>query len=84
MFASLTFLKGGTAPIHCGGRIEWIRFLYSYPETITDDLIEVLKNNNKVCKYLDIPMQHISNSVLKRMNRKSTKESTYKLIEKLR
>ena len=64
--------------------VEWIRFLYSYPETITDDLIEVLKNNNKVCKYLDIPMQHISNSVLKRMNRKSTKESTYKLIEKLR
>ena len=63
--------------------VEWIRFLYSYPETITDDLIEEVKNNEKICKYFDIPMQHISDPILKRMNRKSTKESTYKLIEKL-
>ena len=64
--------------------IKWIRFLYSYPETITDELIEVVKNNDKICNYFDIPIQHISNNVLKRMNRKSTKKSIYNLITKLR
>lgn len=64
--------------------IKWIRFLYSYPETITDELIETVKNNDKICSYFDIPIQHISNQVLKRMNRKSTKESIYNLITKLR
>ena len=64
--------------------VEWIRFLYSYPETITDDLIEEVKNNEKICKYFDIPMQHISDPILKRMNRKSTEESTKELIQKLR
>lgn len=64
--------------------IEWIRFLYSYPETITDELIEVVKNNDKICKYFDLPIQHISNDVLKRMNRKSDKESIISLIKKLR
>lgn len=58
--------------------------MYSYPETITEDLIEEVKNNNKICKYFDIPMQHISNNILKKMNRKSTKESTMKLITRLR
>ena len=53
--------------------IKWIRFLYAYPESITDDLIQVVKNNNKICKYFDIPIQHISNAVLKRMNRKTEK-----------
>ena len=64
--------------------IRWIRFLYSYPESITDELIKVVKENDKICKYFDIPLQHISNNVLKRMNRKSNKESTEKLIKKLR
>src|SRR3712207_9523183 len=54
--------------------IEWIRVLYTYPEEITDELIEEIKNNDKVCNYLDIPIQHVSNTVLKRMNRRSTKE----------
>lgn len=64
--------------------IEWIRFLYTYPETITDELIEEVKNNDKICKYFDIPMQHISDRILKKMNRKSTGESIRNLITKLR
>ena len=64
--------------------IEWIRFLYTYPETITDELIQEVKNNDKICKYFDIPMQHISDRILKKMNRKSTGESIKKLITKLR
>jgi ribosomal protein S12 methylthiotransferase len=64
--------------------IEWIRFLYSYPETITDELIKVVKENNKICKYFDIPIQHISDDVLKRMNRKSNGESIRNLIKKIR
>lgn len=64
--------------------INWIRFLYSYPETIDDELIEEVKNNKKVCKYFDIPIQHFSDNVLKRMNRKTTAEDIEKLIIKLR
>ena len=64
--------------------IKWIRFLYSYPETITDELIKVVKENDKICKYFDIPLQHISDPVLKRMNRKSNEESIKKLILKIR
>ena len=64
--------------------IEWVRFLYSYPETITDELIEEVKNNKKICKYFDIPIQHISNNILKKMNRDTTSESIKALIEKLR
>ena len=64
--------------------IKWIRFLYSYPEGITDELIEVVKNNEKICKYFDIPIQHISNAVLKRMNRKTNKEQIENLISKIR
>ena len=64
--------------------IKWIRFLYSYPETITDELIKVVKEDDKICKYFDIPLQHISDPVLKRMNRKSNEESIKKLISKIR
>jgi len=64
--------------------IKWIRFLYSYPESITDELLEIVKTNKKICKYFDIPIQHISNKVLKRMNRKTTGESIRKLITKIR
>ena len=64
--------------------IEWIRFLYSYPEGITDELIDTVKNNDKVCKYFDIPIQHISNDILKRMNRKTSKENIVNLINKIR
>jgi len=68
----------------CKFNFKWIRFLYSYPETIDDELINVVKNNDKICSYFDLPIQHISNSVLKKMNRKSDQESIYKLIKKLR
>ena len=64
--------------------IKWIRFLYSYPEGITDDLIDEVKKNKKICKYFDIPIQHISNNMLKAMNRKTNKSSIEKLIEKIR
>ena len=63
---------------------KWIRFLYAYPESITDELIEVVKNSDKICKYFDIPIQHISDTVLKRMNRKTTGERIEKLIEKIK
>lgn len=64
--------------------IEWIRILYCYPEAIYDKLIEEIKVNDKVCKYLDLPIQHISNNVLKRMGRKTTKEEIIDKIKKLR
>ncbi len=64
--------------------IEWIRFLYAYPESITDELIQVVKQNDKICKYFDIPIQHISDDVLKRMNRKSNGKSIKELITKIR
>ena len=64
--------------------VKWIRFLYSYPEGVSDKLIEVVKNNEKICKYFDIPIQHISNRMLKMMNRKTSKEEIEELITKLR
>lgn len=64
--------------------IKWIRFLYSYPEGITDELIQVVKNNPKIAKYFDIPIQHISNNILKKMNRRTSKEQIEKLICKIR
>lgn len=64
--------------------IEWIRFLYSYPEGITDKLINVVATNGKIAKYFDIPIQHISNPILKKMNRRTSKEDVTKIIEKIR
>ncbi|MDF2891410.1 MAG: rimO [Clostridia bacterium] len=64
--------------------IEWIRLLYSYPDEFDDDLIDVIAENDKVCKYLDIPIQHASNKILKRMGRRTTKEEIKDLVFKLR
>lgn len=64
--------------------IEWIRFLYSYPEGITDELIEVVAKNEKIAKYFDIPIQHISNPILKKMNRRTNKENIINIIQKIR
>ena len=64
--------------------IEWIRVLYCYPDRITDGLIEEFKNNKKLLKYIDMPIQHINDDILKRMNRRDTTESIKATIEKLR
>ena len=64
--------------------IKWIRFLYSYPEGITDELIQTVKNNEKICKYFDTPIQHISDSILKKMNRRTNKKQIENLLGKLR
>lgn len=68
----------------CKLKFKWIRFLYAYPETITDELIETVRDEVKICKYFDIPMQHISDSVLKRMGRRSTSETIRKVVRKIR
>ena len=65
-------------------QIKWLRFLYAYPETITPDLIKLVKENDKICKYFDIPIQHISDTVLKRMNRQSNGKTIRNLIQTLR
>ena len=63
---------------------EWIRFLYAYPESITDELIQTVKNNPKICNYFDIPIQHISDSVLRRMNRRTTGKQIEELINRIK
>ncbi len=65
-------------------KLQWIRLLYCYPDRITDELIEAIKNNEKVCHYIDIPMQHADGKILKAMNRKGDKESLLALVNKLR
>ena len=64
--------------------IKWIRFLYSYPEGITQELIDLVATNNKIAKYFDIPIQHISNKILKTMNRKTSKQQIENLIKNIR
>ncbi len=62
----------------------WIRLLYCYPEKVTDELLCEIDCNPKIAKYVDIPLQHVSNGVLKRMNRKSTHEGIVELFNKIR
>lgn len=61
-----------------------IRILYAYPELVDDELIELIANESKIAKYIDIPLQHISNNVLKAMHRRNTKEEAYALLNKLK
>lgn len=65
-------------------KIKWIRVLYMYPGKITDELITEFKTNKKICKYFDIPIQHISDKILKKMNRHTNKKEIYDLIEQIR
>lgn len=64
--------------------IRWIRTLYMYPGKVTDELIEEFKQNSKLCRYFDIPCQHISDNMLKAMNRHTTKQEIYDLVTKIR
>lgn len=64
--------------------LKWIRFLYSYPEGITDELIEAVARNEKIAKYFDIPIQHSSDTILKKMNRKTNKKQIKEIISKIR
>ncbi len=64
--------------------IYWIRIQYCYPEEITDELIEAIKTEEKVCRYLDIPIQHASDRILKRMGRRTDQASVRQIVEKLR
>lgn len=64
--------------------IKWVRFLYAYPEGITKELIDVVANNDKIANYFDIPIQHISNTILKKMNRKTNKEQIENLLKTIR
>lgn len=64
--------------------IEWIRLLYCYPEEITDELIETMKRQPKICHYLDMPIQHAADTILKRMGRRTSHKELEKLIVRLR
>lgn len=64
--------------------IQWIRIQYCYPEEITDELIAVIKEEEKICRYLDMPIQHASDHILKRMGRRTSKEQLKEIVNKLR
>ena len=64
--------------------IKWIRIMYSYPESITEDLVKVIKKYDNICNYFDMPIQHASNKILKLMNRHTTKEDILAKIEMIR
>ncbi len=64
--------------------IRWIRILYCYPEEITDELIQVMKEEPKICHYLDLPTQHANDTILKRMGRRTSKQELIDIVQKLR
>mgnify|MGYP000279098082 FL=1 len=64
--------------------IRWIRVLYCYPEEIYDELVQVMKEEKKICNYLDLPIQHASDRILKRMGRRTTRKQLEDIIAKLR
>ena len=65
-------------------KVKWLRIQYAYPHTFTDELIDLMASEDKICKYVDLPLQHAHNDVLKRMRRSDTKESVEELLKKLR
>ncbi len=65
-------------------KVEWIRLLYTYPSHITDSLIDTIANEPKICKYIDVPLQHINDTILKKMNRNMPRREIEALISKLR
>ncbi|MCM8761152.1 MAG: 30S ribosomal protein S12 methylthiotransferase RimO [Candidatus Omnitrophica bacterium] len=79
---ALPYLLANLCAIEKGPR--WIRILYTHPAHYTDELIDVIRSQDRICKYLDLPVQHISDKILKRMNRKTRKSDIINLIHKLR
>jgi len=65
-------------------KLDWIRLFYAYPDQLDDDVIQLIKTEKKICKYLDLPVQHISDSVLERMNRQSTGQQIRDMVLRLR
>jgi len=65
-------------------KINWIRLLYLYPSRLTDELIELIKDEPKICKYIDLPLQHINGRILRLMNRQMQKKEIFRLIDKIR
>lgn len=65
-------------------QLKWIRLHYCYPELITDELLNTIKNNKKICYYIDVPFQHIDKKILKNMNRESTEKQIRELVKKLK
>lgn len=65
-------------------KLQWIRLLYCYPEMVDDNLLAEIKNNPKVCKYIDIPLQHIDDNILKAMNRRTSEEQVKNLITNIK
>jgi ribosomal protein S12 methylthiotransferase len=63
---------------------DWIRIFYFYPDDLTEDVMDLIANSEKICKYLDMPIQHFSTKVLKRMNRKATNELIHQKLKMLR
>jgi ribosomal protein S12 methylthiotransferase len=63
---------------------DWIRVLYSYPESITDELLDAMAENKKICKYIDMPVQHLSDGILRRMNRRSNRETILDAVRRIR
>jgi len=65
-------------------KLKWIRLLYCYPENISDELIKEMATNKKICKYIDVPFQHVSDNILKAMNRHITKLQVQEIVDKLK
>ena len=65
-------------------RLEWLRIMYAHPAHLTDDIIDIMASGCKLLKYIDLPLQHISDGILKKMNRKIDKKRTMNLIARLR
>jgi ribosomal protein S12 methylthiotransferase len=70
--------------LNCIDGLEWIRMLYLYPTTITDDVLDAMGDSEKVCKYIDLPLQHASDAVLKRMRRPGTRATYERLLDRIR
>lgn len=79
---ALAFLLGEI--VKACGNIQWVRLLYAFPAHVTDELIEVMAREPKICKYIDIPLQHVSDRILAEQNRNITTAKTYELFHKIK